>query len=304
MEPRRLEHFLAVVEEGSFTAAAGRLYLVQSSLSASLLALERDLGTDLFVRGRRGAEVTDAGRALVEPARAALRALQNARDAVGEVSGLLHGTVRIACLPSAVPEEVDFGRTIRRFNQKYPGVDVKVLPAPAPTMVDMVAEGQVDFAITPWIEDRTPRLSFQSLIRTHLALVCPADHRLAGARDVEPQDFLDELIIDLPTGWQARGLFDDLLVRHGAERRSSLEVDDWLSALAMAQRGTGIAYGPLECLTATPFHPLGVATLAGAPFWQVGVATRDEALRGAAGRAFLAAYLDDCRQALRPVALE
>ena len=69
MELRQLEYFLAVVEEGSFTAAAARLYMVQSSLSASLLSLERELGTELFIRGRRGTELTDAGRALLEPAR-------------------------------------------------------------------------------------------------------------------------------------------------------------------------------------------------------------------------------------------
>ena len=68
VELRRLEHFLAVVEEGSFTAAAARVFMVQSSLSASLQALERELGTELFVRGRRGAELTDAGRTTVDGA--------------------------------------------------------------------------------------------------------------------------------------------------------------------------------------------------------------------------------------------
>src|SRR3954447_22666132 len=100
MELRRLEHFLAVVEEGSFTAAAARLFMVQSSLSASLSALERELGTELFVRGRRGAELTDAGRALVGPARATLDQVDKAKDAVGKVRGLLLGTVRVAVAPS------------------------------------------------------------------------------------------------------------------------------------------------------------------------------------------------------------
>jgi hypothetical protein len=61
VELRRLEHFLAVVMERSFTAAAARVFMVQSSLSASLQALERELGTELFVRGRRGVK-TWSGR--------------------------------------------------------------------------------------------------------------------------------------------------------------------------------------------------------------------------------------------------
>src|SRR4051794_40580533 len=147
MELRQLEYFLAVVEEGSFTAAAARLYMVQSSLSASLLSLERELGTELFIRGRRGTELTDAGRALVGPARAALADTERARDAVAEVKGLLRGSVRIAAL--AVPRIVDVTETIRAFQAEHPGVDVHVLPARAQGVVDLVADGQLDFPIGP-----------------------------------------------------------------------------------------------------------------------------------------------------------
>jgi DNA-binding transcriptional LysR family regulator len=89
VELRHLEYFLAVVEEGSFTRAAARLYMVQSSLSAALLNLERELGTELFIRGRRGSDLTEAGQALVEPARIALVSMEHAKEAVDEVNGLL-----------------------------------------------------------------------------------------------------------------------------------------------------------------------------------------------------------------------
>jgi DNA-binding transcriptional LysR family regulator len=194
VELRQLEHFLAVVREGSFTAAAGKLFMVQSSLSASLLSLERELGAELFIRGRKGAELTDAGRSLLEPARAALRSLQAVRDAVADVSGLRQGTVRIACMPASVPEAIDVGPTIRRFHREHPGVDVQLVPADARGMVEMVADGEVDFAISPATADMGPRLSFHALVQTELAIVCPRGHRLAGARDVDPQDLLDELI--------------------------------------------------------------------------------------------------------------
>jgi DNA-binding transcriptional LysR family regulator len=114
VELRHLEYFLAVVEEGSFTRAAARLYMVQSSLSAALLNLERELGTELFIRGRRS-DLTDAGQALVEPARIALVSVEHAKEAVAEVNGLLRGTVRIAVL--AVPPALDLIDTIARFSR-------------------------------------------------------------------------------------------------------------------------------------------------------------------------------------------
>jgi DNA-binding transcriptional LysR family regulator len=137
---------------------------------------------------------------------------------------------------------------------------------------------------------------FEPLLSTRLALVCPGGHRLAGTADVDPRELVDEQIIDLPREWQARKLLDGLMQSRGLERRSRLEVDDWLGALRMVQRGAGMAYGPLACLEEELSRDLQVTTLAGAPMWEIGVATRDERLRGAAGRAFLNAYLEGCTE--------
>jgi DNA-binding transcriptional LysR family regulator len=197
-------------------------------------------------------------------------------------------------MPASVPDRIDVGPTIRRFRREHPGIDVHLVPADARTMVEMVADGDVDFAISPATADLGPRLSFRTLVQTELALICPAGHHLAGTRDIHPRDILEELIIDLPRSWESRNLFDGLLRAHGLERRASVEVDDWLGALAMVHRGTGIAYGPRHGVDEGPFSDLAVATIAGAPTWAYGVIARDEALRGAAGRAFLAAYLDSC----------
>jgi DNA-binding transcriptional LysR family regulator len=291
VELRQLEHFLAVVEEGSFSRAAARVFMVQSSLSASVLALERHLGTELFIRGRRGAELTDAGLALVKPARTMLAHANRARDAVAEVRGLLRGSVRIAAL--SVPRSIDIIDTIRRFRAEHPGVEVQVLSADARSMVDLVADGRVDFAITPWTDRIGSTLRFEPLLSTRLAVVCPAGHRLAGATDVDPRELVEESIIDLPQGWQARTFFDAVMEEHGLTRQVGLEVHDWFSVLTMTQRGMGISYGPRECIDVAAFG-VGVATLAGGPLWELGIASRDEALRGAAGRAFLAAYLEHC----------
>jgi DNA-binding transcriptional LysR family regulator len=297
VELRQLEHFLAVVEEGSFTRAAAKLFMVQSSLSASLLGLERELGTDLFIRGHRGAELTDAGRALLEPAKAALAETDRARDAVAAVEGLVRGSVRIAAV--TMPRSVDVGETIRQFQADHPGVDVHVAPVGARDMIDLVIDGQVDFAITPRIDGMTPTLRFESLVSTPIVLLCPTGHRLAGARDLDPAEVVDECLIDLPRGWRARELFDRLLDERGVDRRVGVEINDWLAVLTMVQRGTGISYGPLACIDAEMFTAIGMATMAGAPLWELGVVSREESLRGAAGRAFLSAYLERCRDRSR-----
>jgi DNA-binding transcriptional LysR family regulator len=293
MELRQLEYFLAVVEEGSFTGAAARLFMVQSSLSAALRGLERELGTELFVRGRRGVELTDAGRALLEPARAAIADAGRARDAVAEVKGLVRGTVRVATV--AVPRRVDVVETVRQFRDRNPGVQVYLLHDGARDLVRLVAEGQVDLAVTPLTHRTSPALRFEPVLSTPLAVACPAGHRLSGAHDVDVRELLDEPIIDLPSGWWVRDLFDHMLEERNLHRQVRLEVNEWFGALTMVERGVGISYGPRACLDDAVIGDVAVATLADAPPWELGIATRDEALRGAAGRVFLDIYRQQIR---------
>jgi DNA-binding transcriptional LysR family regulator len=294
VELRQLEYFFAVVEEGSFTRAAARMYMVQSSLSASLLSLERELGTELFIRGHRGAELTDAGRAFLGPSRAALREADRARDAVAEVEGLLRGSVHVATVP--LPPELDVSRTISAFRAEHPGVDLRVISSGTQGAVQLVAEGEADFAIAPLPPQAGRALRFQTLYSTPLVAMCPPGHRLSGARELDPRELLDEPLIDLARGWWSRALFDRLLEERGLHRDVRLEVTDWHSVLTMVQRGVGIAYGPKACVDLETFDRIDLVPLAGAPSWDLGVITRDGGPCGAASRAFLAAYLSRCRQ--------
>ena len=73
MELRQLRYLLAVADAGSFTAGARRAFVTQPTLSASVAALEAELGMTLLERGARGARLTTEGRQAVEQARAVLR---------------------------------------------------------------------------------------------------------------------------------------------------------------------------------------------------------------------------------------
>lgn len=255
-------------------------------------ALARELGSELFVHGGRGAEVTDAGWALLEPARVIVQAADRARDAVAEVHGVLRGSVRIATV--AVPPEIDVLYSVRRFLDKHPDVDVELVPGDGAGSASLVGDGQVHFAISPLTHRTNSSLRFEPLLSSPLAVACPADHRLAGARDLDPGDLVDEPIIDLPRGWWARDSFDRLLQDKGRYRRVRLEVDDWWGVLAAVQRGMGIAYGPQACIDDGLYPGIRVATLADAPVWDLGVVSRTGALHGTVSGALLAAYRDQC----------
>src|SRR5579862_5105159 len=95
MEIRQLEYLVAVVEEASFTRAAERLHVAQPGVSAQIRQLERELGQPLLDRSSRVTRLTEAGKAVLPFARAALSAAAGARTAVDELAGLLRGHVTI-----------------------------------------------------------------------------------------------------------------------------------------------------------------------------------------------------------------
>src|SRR3954447_69291 len=125
MELRQLEAFVAAADEGAITRAADRLHVVQSAVSASVRRLEAELGTPLFVRRARGVTLTDAGRALLPHARAALGAAEAGREAVNAVRGGLSGTVRLGIMQSQ-SSRVSVPRLLRDFRDRHPGVELRV----------------------------------------------------------------------------------------------------------------------------------------------------------------------------------
>src|ERR1700735_818535 len=124
MDERRLRYFLAIVEEGSVTAAAARPHVAQPSLSQSLRGIERELGTELFDRVGRGLQLTSAGHALIGPARQALLALDAARSAGREIAAALAGELAIAARATLAADPL--AEMVGRFRQAHPGVTVEI----------------------------------------------------------------------------------------------------------------------------------------------------------------------------------
>jgi DNA-binding transcriptional LysR family regulator len=87
-----------------------------------------------------------------------------------------------------------------------------------------------------------------------------------------------------------------MFAQRSLPRRVRVEVDQWFGVLTMVRRGMGIACGRPAWVDEVLAADIAVVTLDGAPTWELGIVTTDEDLRGAAGRAFLDAYRQQCRE--------
>ena len=123
MELRHLRYIIAVAEEGHITRAAERLGIQQPPLSRLIKAVEQEINVQLFRRVPRGVELTDAGRAFLDGARATFanldRTLKSARRTArgeeGQISVAFTGSIAFHPL---VP------RVIREFRETFPRVAV------------------------------------------------------------------------------------------------------------------------------------------------------------------------------------
>src|ERR1700716_3465466 len=114
--------FRQVVESGSFVGAAERLSLSKAMTSKHLMYLERHLGTRLLNRSSRSLSLTESGKLFFERCKVILEEVEEAELAVGSVSGVPRGTLRVTA-PSwgATRQMVDVMATYR---QRYPEVVV------------------------------------------------------------------------------------------------------------------------------------------------------------------------------------
>ena len=244
MELRQLRAFVAIAEEGSFTAAAARLSLVQSAVSATIRTLERELDTTLFDRTTRQVALTDAGRALLPEAIRTLEAERLAADAVDQAKGGVRGTVLLGIMQAAAGSAASVAGLIAGFQTKQPLVSVTVRHVGGSrNLAESIRLGALDLGILSLPNDY-PGLSFTELGREPMLLACAANHRLAGRDRVPLLELADEPFVDGPDGWGIRLVSDQICLRAGMTRTLRFEVNDAMSIVEFVAAGLAVALVP------------------------------------------------------------
>src|SRR5712692_9310990 len=95
MELAQLEYFLKVVEEGSFSKAAERVFRTQPAVSIAIRRLEEEIGAPLFERSQKTPALTEVGELVYDYAKRILSLRDQTFDAVSETKSLQRGRVRI-----------------------------------------------------------------------------------------------------------------------------------------------------------------------------------------------------------------
>lgn len=247
MDLRQAAYVVAVVDHGTFTAAAASFPVSQPALSQAIASLERELGAELFHRLGRTVTLTAAGEAFVEPARRMLRDAAVARAAVADVAGLGAGQLDLVCLPTLVVEPLV--ELIGRFRLAHPGVRVRIAePEDAAAVVGDVRSGvaELGFGDTPVDE---PSLTSDLLGSQALLAVLPPGTALALDRRLPVSRLASFPLITTPRGTSSRRLLAAALRLADADAVPEIGVEtehrEAIVPLVMAGAGAAVLPEPL-----------------------------------------------------------
>ncbi|MGH3251428.1 MAG: LysR family transcriptional regulator [Trebonia sp.] len=216
---RQLAHFVAVAEEGTISAAAERLFMSSSALSASITELERALGTDLLVRRRaQGVSLTPMGRLVLDRARDLLAAGAELTYRVRGDGTELVGPLVVGCFATLAPAVLP--KLLAEFEELHPRVTMDFVEGPQDQLREALLAGEIDAAV---LYDMGPLEELDRIV-LYIArgyVVLGESHPLAGRETVTLEELADEPLIlyDQPPStdyamacFRARGLVPN--VRH------------------------------------------------------------------------------------------
>ncbi|MGA6157300.1 LysR family transcriptional regulator [Stenotrophomonas sp. NPDC087984] len=241
----------AVVDTGSFTAAADALGYTQSAVSRQVAAMEAAAGAPLFVRGARGVTPSPAGEVLARRAATVLSEIDAVSADLAGLTDHITGRVSMAAFPSAAAVLVP--RTLARLRDDHPALIVEFGEASSPTQLRQLRAHRIDVAVIGVGAD-LPGYEFEGLRRDllldgGLLLAVPANHRFAGRGTIPVTELRDEPWI------VGKGLRDD--PQFGAwptldHPRIAYAAREWPTRLGLVATGLGIAVLPEVAAAAIP----------------------------------------------------
>ncbi len=290
LELRHLKYFVAVADELHFGRAATRLHIVQPALSKSIMALERELGVQLFVRTKRSVAITEAGSVLALEARSILQRVDRAVDSVRLTNSGHSGRLEIGCIAPATWSILPV--VLRRYRNRYPNVKLRLTELPSAEQLTALEQGAIDvgFVRLPLHHDD---LEFEVVHREPFIATLPESHPLAAEETISVTALAREPFI-AATRSAEPGFYDQCIAvfaEHGVAPRIVEEANAPSAMLGMVAMGLGVTVSPVSLLTMPRIGVVCRPLEASSVVLELGVARKSGA-RSAALDAFLEAVGD------------
>ncbi len=250
MDFRTLQYFIAVAEELNFTRAAQRLDMSQPPLSNQIKALEMELGTQLFIRGKRQLALTESGRLLLRRSREIMEMADKARGEILSLGGELSGTISIGLVDGRAP--YIGADIIKEFGLEFPMVKFHFWNGSSDDVIDRIYRGLLDVGIIAAPYD-AEHLQGITVGRGLWSAMIPEDHELAKDKDTAlPLKELSGHRIFIPERASRQESIRRWFKGIGAQPVIAGTLSNFETALAVASSGAAICVFPQSCQDTYP----------------------------------------------------
>jgi DNA-binding transcriptional LysR family regulator len=257
MELRHLRYFIAVAEEEHITRAAERLGMQQPPLSQRIKAIERELDVQLFRRKARGVELTDAGRAFLDDARAILARLDDAFETSRRTARGEQGQIRVGVTPTGAFHPF-VPRVVRAYREAFPLVSMTLEERLSFELIEHLRNDQIDAAFLRTPVARQDDLVINPLLDEPMVAALPSMHALAqsqGGRDtaISIKALAGETFIvygrPREPGQHGVGQYEAMIAAchaAGFSPRVGQDAPSIVSTLGLVAAGLGISFVPIS----------------------------------------------------------
>jgi DNA-binding transcriptional LysR family regulator len=241
MDLLQLEHFLAVVEERTFTRAAERVCRTQPAVSQSIKKLEEEVGAPLFARDVHEVSLTEAGRVLADYARRMVNMRDEAMRQVSELRTLKAGTLAIAAHESAAVYLLP--APLRSYLQKFPDIKIGIYRSRLNEIPRQVLDREVDVG---FVKDE-PAFHDLQWVEVHtdeMMLISSPTHPLARRAEISVRDLSAEQFVLHHLCSTTADMILRLFERHGSRCRIVAELWSFENIKSFVQEEVGLAIVP------------------------------------------------------------
>jgi len=253
---RQLHYLVAVVDAGSFSAAAVQTHVAQPALSRQIALLEAQVGLQLLIRSRKGVALTDGGVRLYNLARSMLERLGSVQTELRASEKQPAGIVNIALPPSVASMLVP--KVVRELEARYPEIVLRVEDGLSLENARSLEAALIDFGIVP-TADELVDVDYEPLIRESLLLVEKRNSSSRVAPTVTFNQVTKLKLILPPRTFHTRRIIDDVLFRTRLSLNVAYEQRSVTTIMSLVRDGLGAT------ITTSPaveqFWPPGTVTV-------------------------------------------
>ena len=242
MDVRTLSYFVVIAEELNITKAAEKLCMSQPPLSSQMKALEEELDTTLFIRGKRHLQLTESGKLLYRHAKEILSLVNKTSEEIRAMKKGMRGKISIGLVEGSAP--IIAASWIETFLNNNKNVEFSVVDGNSDELIAKLRSGLIDMAVITSPCDNTLLNSFK-VGQEKMTAFMSKDNPLAAL----PGNTIDlSMLKDKPLIIPSRESMNRMITKWfkeiHAEPKIICRVDNYLDVAALAGRNIGISLFP------------------------------------------------------------